>query len=310
MGSRRRSSAAAPLRRRPSRARCPCWRVGSGRVPGSAPRTRPDSPWAHGRRAGRRARTRPRSTRCARRSRAATCTRSTSSSTSRRRSTGTRRARRRARVVRGRCTRGLSRRRLDDRLGLAGALPRAPWRRPLQTMPIKGTRPLGGEGFAERREGSCRARDDRRPRAQRPLSRLRARQRSLARADDRARACRRRAPRLRRSRARCGPTSVSPSCSRRPFPAVPSPARRRSPPSTTSRDRAGRPGRLDGRARPHLAERRPRARADDPHVCGRRGQLHLWVGGGIVWDSEPEAEVDESWVKASPLLDALKVPVA
>ncbi|HEY7207585.1 MAG TPA: anthranilate synthase component I family protein [Gaiellaceae bacterium] len=35
------------------------------------------------------------------------------------------------------------------------------------------------------------------------------------------------------------------------------------------------------------------------------GRIHLWVGGGIVWDSEPEAEVEESWVKARPLLAAL-----
>ena len=34
--------------------------------------------------------------------------------------------------------------------------------------------------------------------------------------------------------------------------------------------------------------------------------IHLWVGGGIVWDSEPEAEIEESWVKARPLLDALR----
>ena len=33
------------------------------------------------------------------------------------------------------------------------------------------------------------------------------------------------------------------------------------------------------------------------------GRVHLWVGGGIVWDSEPEAEIEESWVKARPLLD-------
>jgi para-aminobenzoate synthetase component 1 len=32
--------------------------------------------------------------------------------------------------------------------------------------------------------------------------------------------------------------------------------------------------------------------------------IHLWVGGGIVWDSEPEAEIEESWVKARPLLTA------
>jgi len=35
------------------------------------------------------------------------------------------------------------------------------------------------------------------------------------------------------------------------------------------------------------------------------GQAHLWVGGGIVWDSDPEQEVEESWVKARPLLAAL-----
>ncbi len=31
-------------------------------------------------------------------------------------------------------------------------------------------------------------------------------------------------------------------------------------------------------------------------------EIHLWVGGGIVWDSEPAAEIEESWVKARPLL--------
>ncbi|HEX4525456.1 MAG TPA: anthranilate synthase component I family protein, partial [Gaiellaceae bacterium] len=28
------------------------------------------------------------------------------------------------------------------------------------------------------------------------------------------------------------------------------------------------------------------------------GRIHLWVGGGIVWDSDAEAEIEESWVKA------------
>jgi para-aminobenzoate synthetase component I len=40
------------------------------------------------------------------------------------------------------------------------------------------------------------------------------------------------------------------------------------------------------------------------------GRLHLWVGGGIVWDSEPEAEIEESWVKARPLLAAIGSLVA
>jgi para-aminobenzoate synthetase component 1 len=35
------------------------------------------------------------------------------------------------------------------------------------------------------------------------------------------------------------------------------------------------------------------------------GRIHLWVGGGVVWDSEPAAEVEESWVKARPLLGAI-----
>jgi para-aminobenzoate synthetase component 1 len=35
------------------------------------------------------------------------------------------------------------------------------------------------------------------------------------------------------------------------------------------------------------------------------GRVHLWVGGGIVWDSRAEAEIEESWVKARPLLALL-----
>ena len=36
-------------------------------------------------------------------------------------------------------------------------------------------------------------------------------------------------------------------------------------------------------------------------------RIHLWVGGGIVADSDPAAEVEESWVKARPLLEAIGV---
>ena len=35
------------------------------------------------------------------------------------------------------------------------------------------------------------------------------------------------------------------------------------------------------------------------------GRIHLWVGGGVVWDSDAAAEVEESWTKARPLLEAL-----
>jgi len=35
------------------------------------------------------------------------------------------------------------------------------------------------------------------------------------------------------------------------------------------------------------------------------GRIHLWVGGGIVSDSDAAAEIEESWVKARPLLAAI-----
>jgi para-aminobenzoate synthetase component 1 len=34
-------------------------------------------------------------------------------------------------------------------------------------------------------------------------------------------------------------------------------------------------------------------------------RVHLWVGGGIVWDSDADGEIEESWVKARPLLAAV-----
>ena len=38
-------------------------------------------------------------------------------------------------------------------------------------------------------------------------------------------------------------------------------------------------------------------------------RVHLWVGGGIVWDSDPAAEIEESWTKAGPLLAAIGAPL-
>ncbi len=40
-------------------------------------------------------------------------------------------------------------------------------------------------------------------------------------------------------------------------------------------------------------------------LAAAEGRTHLWVGGGIVWDSDPEKEIEESWVKARPLLRAV-----
>jgi para-aminobenzoate synthetase component 1 len=39
------------------------------------------------------------------------------------------------------------------------------------------------------------------------------------------------------------------------------------------------------------------------------GRVHLWVGGGIVWDSDPQAEIEESLVKARPLLELVGAPL-
>jgi para-aminobenzoate synthetase component I len=38
-------------------------------------------------------------------------------------------------------------------------------------------------------------------------------------------------------------------------------------------------------------------------------RIHLWVGGGIVWDSDPQEEIEESWTKARPLLAAIGAPL-
>jgi para-aminobenzoate synthetase component I len=39
------------------------------------------------------------------------------------------------------------------------------------------------------------------------------------------------------------------------------------------------------------------------------GRIHLWVGGGVVWDSDPAGEVEESLLKAAPLLEAIGAPL-
>lgn len=38
------------------------------------------------------------------------------------------------------------------------------------------------------------------------------------------------------------------------------------------------------------------------------GRVHLWAGGGITWDSDPDAEVDEAAAKAGPIRAALAGP--
>ena len=87
------------------------------------------------------------------------------------------------------------------------------------TCPIKGTRPLGEH--VEGREGLGRARDDRRPRAERPLPGLRARLGPLAGADGRARAGGRHTSRL-DGRGNAREAALAwPSSSQRRSPAAP-----------------------------------------------------------------------------------------
>ena len=38
------------------------------------------------------------------------------------------------------------------------------------------------------------------------------------------------------------------------------------------------------------------------------GRIHLWVGGGVVWDSDPEAEIAESWSRPIRCCDAIGAP--
>ena len=37
-------------------------------------------------------------------------------------------------------------------------------------------------------------------------------------------------------------------------------------------------------------------------------RLHVWAGGGITWDSDPDAEVGEAAAKAGPMRAALAGP--
>ena len=115
------------------------------------------------------------------------------------------------------------------------------------------------QGHAARRradrvgEGRRRTRDDRRPRAQRPLSRLHGRHGALA-AAARGAAARRRRPPRRHGRGRAPRGRDTDGAARRSAPrrlrhGLPEDRRAR----PDRRARAGRPRRVDGRARPHPA---------------------------------------------------------
>ena len=186
-----------------------------------------------------------------------------------------RRAARRQRVA------GLRGKRLGDRLGLARALPLEERGRAPDAAHQGDQAPRRPRRASRLGQGRRRARHDRRPRAQRPLARLRPRHGPLAGADGRRAAGRRRASRLDR-RGRRAARRRSRGDPRRALPGRLS--------DGGAEDRGRRPHRgaraggtwgVDGGARPRPRKRRPRACADDPHVRGRQagGSTCGWAAG-------------------------------
>ena len=155
------------------------------------------------------------------------------------------------------------------------------------------------------REGPRRARDDRRPDAQRPRARRRVRERRGAR----------RAPRRSRTpgvwhlvsevRARLAPGNGDAALLRATFPpgSVTGAPKVQAMKVIAALEATGREvytGAI-GYASPHAGlELNVAIRTFEAHA----GHLWLGVGGGIVADSDPEAELEECLVKARPLVDA------
>ena len=140
------------------------------------------------------------------------------------------------------------------------------------TMPIKGTRPAGDAASRSpaSAEGPRRARDDRRPRAQRPRPRLPPRQRARGRVPGRA-ADGRRAPHGLDRRGAAAPGRRPGRAPARDLPRRLGHRRAQAGGDRPHRPaRAGRPRRVDGRARRRPPQRRPRPRPHDPHGRRRR----------------------------------------
>ena len=171
---------------------------------------------------------------------------------------------------------------------------------------------IADQGHAARRrrrrgrEGRRRARDDRRPRAERPRARLRAGLGDLARADGPARARRASRTSSRPSRGRSDPASSLGEILAATFPggSVTGAPKIAAVDLIAALEPVGRGASMGavGTVRPdgdfELA-------LTIRTLAVAEGRIHLWVGGGIVWDSDPEAEIEESWVKARPLLRAV-----
>ena len=171
------------------------------------------------------------------------------------------------------------------------------------------SRERGRSASTSRGEGLGRARDDRRPRAERPLPGLRAGLRPLAGADGGARAGRGDASRL-DGRGDAPNGSRTGRAARSHVPRRLGDGRTQDRrPRPDRRPRAGGARRLDGRARDDPRQRRPRARAHDPHLRARRG-AHPPLGRrgdrlGLRSRGRDRGVVDEG----GPLLAAVGAPV-
>ena len=165
---------------------------------------------------------------------------------------------------------------------------------------------------ARLREGSRRARDARRPRPQRPLARLRARD-GAGRALPRGRALlARHAPRLGGRRASCARASRRSTCCARASRPARSRARRRCARCRSSpSSRATAAGPYAGAVALRAPGRRARHVHRDPDDRARTtASRYLQAGAGIVADSDPAAEHEECLRKLAALEAAIDLAEA
>ena len=191
--------------------------------------------------------------------------------------------------------------------------------RRVSTRPIAGTRPRGadpdedlrtGRRAAGRSEGARRARDARRPRPQRPWTRLRVRLGAGRELHGGRELQPRDAHRLERRRAAARRASARwmrcDRCSR--------PARCRAPPRSarcrSSTARTGQARRLRRCDRLGQLHRRADTCIHIRTVVVKDGVAHIQAGGGTVADAKPDYEFRESEAKARAVLQAIELAVA